>query len=231
MRSKPLLQVAFDCQDLDEALELADAVLDYADILEIGTALLKKEGVRSLAMFKERFSEKLLFADTKTIDIGKMEARMVFEAGADMMSVCGVASDQTIEAAIHEARNSHKQVMIDMINLSDAYRQVKRLAAFQPDYLAVHTGVDERIKKDDLFEQVEMISRISPVPFAISGGVQLDDVSYLMLFHPSILVVGAAITAAPLPEEAARRFWNRIHTLSFLSSHDDEDDDDDFFAT
>ena len=230
MRSKPLLQVALDCQDLDEALEIADAVLDYADILEIGTALLKKEGIRSLAIFKEHFSEKLLFADTKTIDLGKMEARMVFEAGADMMSVCGVASDQTIESAIQEARNTHKQVMVDMISLGDAYRQVKRLGGFQPDYLAVHTGVDERIKKDDLFEQVEIISRISPIPYAVSGGIQLDDVSYLTLFHPAILVVGAAITTSPLPEETARRFWNRIHTLSFLSS-DDEDDDEEFYAT
>ncbi len=231
MRSKPLLQIALDCADVREALDIADAVLDYVDIFEIGTALLKKEGVRSLTIFKERFSEKPLFVDTKMIDLGKMEARMVFDAGADMMSVCGVASDQTIELAIQEARANHKQVMIDMISMGDAYRQVKRLGAFQPDYLAVHTGVDERVRKDDLFEQVETISRISPVPFAVSGGIQLDDVSYLMLFHPAILVVGSAITAASQPEEMARRFWNRIHTLSFFTADYDDDEDEAFSAT
>ena len=113
------------------------------------------------------------------------------------------------------ALSGGKQIVIDMINIEDSYRQVKRFTYLEPDYLAVHTGVDERVRKDDLFEQVEIISRLSPIPLAVSGGIQLDDISYLLLFHPAILMVGSAITQAFSPPEAARLFWKRIHTLSF----------------
>ncbi len=215
INAKPFLQIALDLPNMEQALKIAESVEEYADIFEVGSALLKKEGARSIELFKRQFPQKRIFADTKTIDLGRVEAQILFEAGADMMSVCGVASDETIEFAVKEARACGKQIVIDMINIEDSYRQVKRFTYLDPDYLAVHTGVDERVRKDDLFEQVEIISRLSPIPLAVSGGIQLDDISYLLLFHPAILMVGSAITQAFSPPEAARLFWKRIHTLSF----------------
>ena len=215
MESKPLLQIAFDTIKPEQVLRIADLVQDYVDIIEIGTVLLKKEGVSVIQKIKATYPEKWVFVDTKTIDFGKMEARIMFDAGADMMSVCGVASDATIEFAIREAHARQKKILIDLIGLGNSYRQVKRLSYFHPDYLMVHSGVDERSTENDLFEQVEIISQISPIPLIISGGVQLDDIPYLLVFNPAIIVVGSAITSAAKPDEAAKRFRDSIDMPPF----------------
>lgn len=221
IKSKPLLQVALDSINLDENFQIAERIQDYVDILEIGTILLKKEGIRVVEKMKAMYPQKLLFVDTKTVDLGKIEAQVMFESGADMISVCGLASDATISLAIHEARTRQKKVLIDLIGSGDSYRQVKRLTYLQPDYLTVHTGIDERSADNDLFQKVEIISQISPIPLAISGGVQLDDISYLLVFNPAIIIVGSAITTSSQPREAAKKFWERINSLSFMDGVDE----------
>ena len=109
MKSKPLLQVALDSINLDEVFQTAELIQDYVDILEIGTILLKKEGIHIIEKMKEIFPQKLIFVDTKTVDLGRIEAQVMFEAGADMMSVCSLASDATISLVIHEAPNSSEK--------------------------------------------------------------------------------------------------------------------------
>ncbi len=219
MGQTPLFQVALDCIHFDEAFQIAKLVQEFVDILEIGNVLLKKEGCRIIEHFKKAFPEKLVFVDTKTVDLGKLEAQVMFDAGADIISVCGVASDVTIGFAIQEAHGRQKQVVIDLIGLGDSYRQVKRLSHLQPDYLTVHTGIDERSVENDLFEKIEIISQISPVPLAISGGIELDDIPYLLVFRPTIIIVGSAITKNSAPRETAQRFRETIDTPGFANPY------------
>lgn len=216
MQSKPLLQVALDIPDAEEALRIAGEVHEFTDILEVGSVLLKKEGVRIIERIKTAYPNKLVFADTKTIDFGRPEAQIVFAAGADIMSVCGIASDETITYAVEEAHSCQKKVLVDLIGLGDTYRQAKRLSYLHPDYIAVPTGIDKRSTNNELFEKVEIVSQISPIPLSISGGILLDDVSYLLMFHPTIIVVGASIVHASKPREVTERFWKSIHTPSLL---------------
>jgi 3-hexulose-6-phosphate synthase len=217
MLAKPLLQIALDYSvDKDDVLRIAELVRNYVDILDIGTVLLKKEGIRVIETLKNAFPDKLVLADTKTIDLGQLEARMVFEAGADMMSVCAAASDATIELAIREARWWGKKVLLDLIGTEASYRQIKRLSYFQPDYITIHSGVDEWRMENTLFDKVEIISQISPIPLAIAGGIQLDDIPYLLVFQPAIIIVGTAITTSSQPQTAARHFWESIHEPPFM---------------
>ncbi len=214
MDAIPLLQIALDCIDPDEAVRLAEQVHEYTDILEIGTLLLKKEGIRIVRQIKRRFPEKVLFVDTKTVDIGKCEAQVMFDAGADIISVCGAAPDNTITLVIQESRNQGKQVMLDLLGTADSYRQIKRLTMLKPDYLTVHSGIDERSSENRLFDKVEIISQISPLPLAIAGGIRLEDIPYLLVFQPAIIIVGAAITTAEAPRETAKLFRKSLHNLA-----------------
>ena len=209
--SKPLLQVALDLPDGNAALAFAYAIREYVDIFDIGTLLLKKEGAEIIRIFKDAFPTKLIYADTKTLDLGLFEARLVFDAGADMMSVCGVAADRTIDLALREGRLRQKEVVIDLIGLEASYRQIKRLSYFQPDYLMIHTGVDEWHNENTLFQKVEIIAQFCPIPLAFSGGIQLDDIPYLLVFHPAILVIGSAISTASDPVDMTRRFRESIY--------------------
>ncbi len=112
IKSKPLLQIALDSIDIDDVFRVAELVQGYVDILEIGTVLLKKEGIRIIEKMKRLYPETLICADTKTVDLGKLEAQVMFEAGVDLITVCGLASEATITLAIHEARIRQKKVFV-----------------------------------------------------------------------------------------------------------------------
>ncbi len=211
MLARPLLQVALDYLDGENVLQCARAIQEYVDVFNVGTLLLKREGAGIIRTFKNTFPSKVVCADTKTLDLGQLEAQMVFDAGADMMSVCGVASDQTVELAIEEGRTRQKQIIVDLIGVEPSYRQIKRLSYFQPDYLMIHTGVDEWKKENTLFQKIEMIARICPIPLAFSGGIQVDDIPYLLVFQPAIIVIGSAISTSSDPLKTTRRFWESIH--------------------
>jgi len=217
--TRPLLQVAFDYVDGHEMLRLAELVQDSADIFEIGTLLLKREGIGVIAKLKQAFPEKMLFVDTKTVDLGQLETRMIFDAGADMMSVCSAALDLTIELAIREAHALDKRILVELLDTGDFYRQIKRLRYFQPDYVTVYNGIDERPSDDPLgdtlFDKVELLSKISPIPLAVAGGVRLDDIPYLLLFQPAIIIVGTSITSSPDPQHTAHAFLKSLQEPSF----------------
>ncbi|TIL58730.1 MAG: hypothetical protein E5Y79_18550 [Mesorhizobium sp.] len=84
-----LLQVAFD---KPEHLALLAQMKEFADIIEIGTPLLKRLGLSAIATARELCPEVMVLADTKTVDGGQFEADMVFGAGAAFMTVLSCAS-------------------------------------------------------------------------------------------------------------------------------------------
>ena len=69
------LQVAIDLLSTKEALELAAKVAPYVDIIELGTPLIKSEGLAVIKAMKAAHPDKLVFADFKTADTGELEER------------------------------------------------------------------------------------------------------------------------------------------------------------
>ena len=68
------LQVAMDVATLDEALTLSRQVADFVDIIELGTPLIKHEGIAAVSAIKAAHPDKEVFADMKTADAGELEA-------------------------------------------------------------------------------------------------------------------------------------------------------------
>ena len=79
-------------------------------LVEMGTPLLKTEGVRHVVpAFRARFPDALLLADMKTMDGGAFEARAVYEGGGniiDFLALAGVASARGICAVRDEFRRN-----------------------------------------------------------------------------------------------------------------------------
>ena len=90
------LQLAMDLFSLEDAVAMAQRLQADADIIEIGTPLLMREGIRAIRIMQERCPECRILADCKIMDAGGLEAEMAFSAGADIVTVCGAASDATI---------------------------------------------------------------------------------------------------------------------------------------
>ena len=107
-----LLQIALD---KPEHFALLPHIRNMADIVEVGTPLLKRFGIGAIATARELCPDTLVLADTKTVDGGKLEAEMVFGAGAAFMTVLSSTSRATHDAVGRVAAEYGATVIIDTI--------------------------------------------------------------------------------------------------------------------
>ena len=107
-----LLQIALD---KPEHFALLPHIRNIADIVEVGTPLLKRFGIGAIATARELCPDTLVLADTKTVDGGKLEAEMVFGAGAAFMTVLSSTSKATHDAVGRVAAEYGATVIIDTI--------------------------------------------------------------------------------------------------------------------
>lgn len=111
LRTRPTFQISVDVGTLDLGLAVANAgVLGGVDIIEMGTPLLKTQGVANVVpAFRKRFPGALLLADMKTMDGGGGEARGVFAGGGnilDFLAMAGVDTAKSICAVRDEFRRA-----------------------------------------------------------------------------------------------------------------------------
>ncbi|MCX6614438.1 MAG: hypothetical protein NTW74_26820 [Acidobacteria bacterium] len=114
-RTRLSFQLSVDVGTLDLGLSVASAGLaGGVDIVEMGTPLLKTQGVANVVpAFRKRFPEALLLADMKTMDGGGGEARSVFAGGGnivDFLAMAGVDTAKAICAVRDEFRRAGAEV-------------------------------------------------------------------------------------------------------------------------
>jgi 3-hexulose-6-phosphate synthase len=199
---KPLLQIALDLIHEKKAIELAGLIASLVDILEVGTPLLKAVGVNVISVLRTFHPQKLILADTKTMDVGALEAELVFEAGADIMSVCAAAPLETIKAALDKAKGLGKKIVVDFIGVKNKFERAVEISPLNPDYFGLHTAIDVQIKKAKSFKELALFKENFSVPLCVAGGIRPEDIPKLMFYKPAIIVVGGFVTKAKDPKEA-----------------------------
>ncbi|MDI6689890.1 MAG: orotidine 5'-phosphate decarboxylase [Actinomycetota bacterium] len=209
---KPLLQVALDITDREKALRLAAETANFVDIIEAGTPLIKTVGLSIVRELKRLFPKKSIVADMKTADVGALEAKLAFEAGADLTTVLGSASLFTIEEAILEAKIHGKKVMVDLIGVEDKLTRAQEIQRLNPDYIGIHTGIDEQVKGKSPFQNIRELIKLK-VPLAVAGGIKLENLERLREFKPAIIIVGGGIIRKEKPGEAAKAIKEKINEL------------------
>ena len=101
------LQAAIDRVSVERAAEIIELKAGYADIIEVGTSLIKDYGLEgSVRVLRDRFPEQCILADIKTCDEGAYEFRKRYEAGADIPTVMGFSSIPTIKACRSKAERT-----------------------------------------------------------------------------------------------------------------------------
>ena len=140
---RPVLQVALDFVDLERAIEVAgEAVEGGVDWIEIGTPLIKSEGLNAVRAMRQAFPNHKIIADMKTIDAGRTEVETAAKAGANIIDVLGASSDATIAECVDAARNYGCEIVVDMIEVADPVSRAVAAEAAGADYIAVHTAID-----------------------------------------------------------------------------------------
>ena len=207
-----ILQVALDLTDIEQAISIAEkAARGGAHWLEVGTPLIKKEGMRAVELLKRRFPDRKIVADLKTMDTGALEVEMAARHGADVVSILGVADDKTILDAVEVAKRYGIRVMVDLIGVRDKVKRAKELEKMGVHYILVHTCIDEQVQGKSPLEDLEKVVKAVSVPVAVAGGLNLQTIPKVIELGATIIIVGGAITKAEDPENVTRSiidlFW------------------------
>jgi len=215
MSKGKLLQVALDFTELEDALRIIRNLMDLdVDVYEAGTPLIKNYGLRNLSILRGIVGKQsVLLADTKTADVGALEAELVYRSGLDVMTVLGSSDDEVIKSAIEKARELNIDVVVDTIGMSikDLERRLEELKTLGVNIINVHTGIDvQRLKGLRVVDRLNMLKDIissfkNDFKFSISGGIKPDDIPKILELDIHIVIIGSAITKSSNPKESAER--------------------------
>lgn len=198
------LQVAVDLLTTAEALALTNKVAPYVDIIELGTPLIKSAGLTAISAIKAAHPDKEVFADLKTADAGFLEADIAFSAGADLVTVLGVAGDATIKGAVEAGLKHGKKVVADLIGVENRVERAREVSKLGVAFVEIHAGLDEQAQPGYSIQNLLDDGKIAGVPFSIAGGVKVDTIVAVRDAGADVAVAGGAIYSAEDPAAAAK---------------------------
>ncbi len=192
-----IVQVALDFVDLPRAIEVArEAVTGGVDWVEAGTPLIKAEGLNAVRELKAAFPDKLIFADLKTMDAGRVEVEYAAKAGAGLVGVLGAASDSTIKECIEAAHNYGCKLIVDMIEVGDPVARARQAEAWGADYVGIHTAIDQQMRGAAPFATLRAVAAAVSIPVSAAGGINSETAAAAVTAGAAVVVVGGAIIKA-----------------------------------
>ncbi len=208
---KPILQVALDLVELKRAVEIAKLALKGgADWIEVGTPLIKSEGMDAIRTIKREFKERTIVADMKTIDTGALEVEMCAKSGADVVIILALSNDSTIAEAIRAGRKYGCKIMVDLINHPNPVERAKQLEELGVDYVNVHVGIDVQMLGYDPLEILKDVVDAVSVPVAVAGGLDAERASDCVALGADIVIVGSNIVKSKDVTASARKIREAI---------------------
>ncbi len=225
MKNTPMLQLALDYISLPPALVMAAQVSPEVEIIEIGTPLCKAAGIEAVRAVREICPKNLILADLKTPDVGGLEAEMAFDAGADLMTVIGGATLDTIREALDVAHKRGKQVLMELTGVRDI---VARAAEWRPigvEWIVYHREWDAQAAGRMWTEADKVIiSRLIDMGFkvTVTGGMTMELLPFFADLPVTALICGRGIRESANPRAAAHEMrlaladlWAKTPSVSY----------------
>ncbi|MEM2144269.1 MAG: bifunctional 5,6,7,8-tetrahydromethanopterin hydro-lyase/3-hexulose-6-phosphate synthase [Candidatus Jordarchaeaceae archaeon] len=207
----PYLQIALDNPSVEQAIRVIKEI-PRSDriILEAGTPLIKRYGVSVVSKLREVAPDIFIIADLKTLDTAQVEVDIAYEETADAVVVSGLASKESIDRFIYEARRLGIYSIIDMMEVPDPIERLTGLKAL-PDVVILHRAIDteaagEKPRWHLIKEIKSKIPKDSKMLFAVAGGITPETAGEALQAGADILIVGRYITQSKDVERAVREF-------------------------
>lgn len=199
------LQVAIDRVSFEKAKNLTEIFDGLADVIEIGTSLIKDYGLLKLKELTSKKKISKLLGDIKTSDEGAYEFKQGFKQGFDILTVMGSSALETIDKCYEVSEQNNGTMMIDLLECSD--EKIKEISHFENAIYCIHASIDrekllnpaETVK--EFKERFPQVNRI-----AVAGGITLECIPELSKHNIELVIVGSAITNAENPVQKAKQF-------------------------
>jgi len=213
----PMLQIAMDYISLPPALAMAVKVAPEVDIIEIGTPLCKAVGLDGIRAMRDLVGpDKLILADFKSPDVGGLEAKMAFDAGADMMTVIGGAALATVESALEAAKAAKKEMLMELTGVRDILARAREWRQIGVERMVYHRGWDEQtFARQWVEEDRTVIHQLIDMGFKITvtGGITKPLLPFFQPLAVSVVICGRGIRETPDPRQSAHEFRAEMQRL------------------
>ncbi len=211
------LQIALDFLELPRAIAIAQAaVAGGADYIEVGTPLIKSEGLDAVRKLRELFPGKTIIADMKTMDAGRLETESAAKAGANVVTVSATASPATIRECVEAGRHYGVQVAVDLLGLADPVSFAATAEELDVAWLDVHCPIDAQMEGKDPLATLKALRGASKLVLAVAGGINSETAGLAAKAGADVIIVGGAITKAIDPRQATADIRQAIDTQSAI---------------
>ncbi|AGF58714.1 3-hexulose-6-phosphate synthase [Clostridium saccharoperbutylacetonicum] len=199
------LQVAIDRVSFEKAKNLTEIFDGLAEVIEIGTSLIKDYGLLKLKELTSKKNTSKLLGDIKTSDEGAYEFKQGFKQGFDILTVMGSAALETIDKCYEASEQNNGTMMIDLLECSD--EKIKEISHFKNAIYCIHASIDREKLLNPAKTVKEFKERFPQVNrIAVAGGITLDCIPELSKHNIELVIVGSAITDAENPVQKAKQF-------------------------
>ena len=209
----PYLQIALDIPDLERTKRIISQVPRSDRVIyEAGTPLIKRYGTSVIQELRQVAKDVFIVADLKTLDVGQVEVDLAFEETADAVVASGLASRETLERFIYEARRLGIYAFIDMMDVTDPLKTLESLKE-GPDVVILHRGIDEERggkTRWELIKEIKTKYKDQRLLVAVAGGIEPGNISAALKAGADILIVGRYITQSKDVEHASKEFLTQI---------------------
>lgn len=220
------LQVTLDTPSIDHCSELVEQIHEYVDVVEVGNPLIIESGLSLVQELRNEFPQIGICADAKIVNSGHYIASRCFDRGASIVTIMGVAPDQTVEGAVAAAELAGGEIMADLTGIADVATRARELEELGVRYLCAHTGFEDRqlasnplsdaqpgitrriltaLGYDDPLRELDLIranTTGAALP-AIVGRIDEENIDQVVERGPELILIGRAIVGAVAPAQAA----------------------------
>jgi 3-keto-L-gulonate-6-phosphate decarboxylase len=219
MAPETKLQLALDLPSLGAALAIVCALRSRLARVEVGTPLLLHAGVAAIEMVRSVVPpDVIVVSDTKICDAGHRIALHSFNAGADVVTVVGVALDGPTWRGVLDAARSGpagpRAVLVDTVGWDAAaagpgLRALTEEAMLSniPVEICVHRPKDDPPPLPELFRQFgtaggSAVGNSASPRHLIAGKMANGQVAPAIRAGFDVVIVGGAVSDSDNPAEA-----------------------------
>ena len=208
----PIVQIALDYATVEEALAMAAVgVQAGVDWLEAGTPLIVAQGVGAVGKLKRAFPDFPVLADYKTMDSGGKNVLLTKEQGAQVMTVCGNAPDETVRAAAKAGKETGVKVVVDLIGVKRQGERARQCQDWGVDMVYLHYGADQRRAdaSNDSVQWLEEVKRAVTIPIGV-GTFGAEDAVRAAAAGAALVAIGHPVISGPDPLGALTDYVRRV---------------------
>lgn len=206
--------VALDLPDLEEAMQVVEAVREEINTVKIGYPLVLAQGLDSISTIKDEFGCQVI-ADFKVADIpdtNRKIADLTFQAGADAVIVQGFVGDDSARACMDSAHSNGGEVFLLTEMSHPGASKFIQPVSLEIAKMGVKLGIENFVGPSTRLDRLEKIRNvIGSDSFLISPGVgtQGGTPKDTLTFADAI-IIGRSIYLSEDPELAIQSFIDSI---------------------